>query len=68
LIAILTPEEFKNEMLKLYTKNENDNGYWAIHDEESDHGDADDLMCSLLEEMGYADGVKIFRSAYKWYA
>ena len=29
---------------------------------------ADELMCDLLRELGYGDGVDIFEKMYKWYA
>lgn len=37
-------------------------------DWEDRHCDADDLMCELLESLGYADGVRAFRDMDKWYA
>ena len=38
------------------------------YDAEEGHMKADDLMCSLLEELGYSRGVEIFRGMNKWYA
>lgn len=37
-------------------------------DVEASHGDADELMCQVLTEWGYGDGVKIFEEMSKWYA
>ena len=37
-------------------------------DLEERHVDADALMCDLLRELGYGDGVEIFMNMYKWYA
>jgi hypothetical protein len=37
-------------------------------DQEARHGDADDLMCEVLESLGYEIGTSIFRSMDKWYA
>jgi len=37
-------------------------------DQEAAHADADDLMCELLESLGYGDGVDVFRAMDKWYA
>jgi hypothetical protein len=37
-------------------------------DVEANHSNADDLMCSLLEELGYTEAVQIFKNGYKWYA
>ena len=32
------------------------------------HSKADKLMCELLTELGYGEGVKIFDDMFKWYA
>lgn len=32
------------------------------------HFEADILMCKLLTELGYDEGVKIFKNMFKWYA
>lgn len=42
--------------------------FCANGDMEAGHSDADDLMCDVLEEMGFSEGVKIFREMDKWYA
>jgi len=54
----MTKEEFAEKMIEI-----RDEG-----DIESRHGHADDLMCKLLESMGYGEGVKIFYDMVKWYA
>lgn len=56
----MTPDEFKNEMLKI------DEKYGG--DLESCHAYMDDLMCSLLTDLGYKDGIEIFNNTDKWYA
>ena len=56
----ITPAEFCRKMKEI---EDNDN-----LDTESAHGDADDLMCSLLEALEYDQGVKVFRGMDKWYA
>ena len=53
-------QKFKEAMENIFP----DDGY----DTEGAHGMADDLMCQLLEELGYEEGVKIFKNAEKWYA
>jgi hypothetical protein len=53
----MTPEQFKEEMEKLITG-----------DEEADHSAADRLMCRTLNELGYGSGVEIFEKMDKWYA
>ena len=54
----MTPEEFKEKMLAL---SEDD-------DVEKRHYDADRLMCDLLTELGYGEGIKIFDEMPMWWA
>ena len=37
-------------------------------DTEIDHGNADDLLCSLLTELGFGDVVNEYGKIDKWYA
>jgi len=55
---VISPEVFKQRMEVI---NEN-------FDIEEAHGDADKLMCDLLDSLGYDGGVEIFRRMEKWYA
>lgn len=55
---MMTPEEFKKEMLEIS----------KIGDEEAQHEIADDLMCEILKELRYEEGVEIFKEMDKWYA
>lgn len=59
----MTPEEFKNEMQKI----SNRQGEKYI-DVEITHAEADDLMCEMLRELGYGEGVDVFEDMPKWYA
>jgi len=61
----MTPEEFKQEMDKRSKTPWPD---WHGIDQEAAHSAMDDLMCQVLEELGYVDGIKIFKAADKWYA
>ncbi len=54
----MKPEEFKNKMLQLAEKWYPENG----------HMEADDLLCEVLEELGYQEGISIFRKQDKWYS
>ena len=54
----MTAEEFNKAMSALADSN----------DEEVSHREADKLMCRLLTELGYGDGVKHFEEMRKWYA
>lgn len=38
-----------------------------INDELMGHIQADELMCELLRELGYGEGVEIFEQMDKWY-
>jgi len=55
---MMTPEEFK-EAMKKFSQNP---------DTEAAHTEADRLMCKLLTDLGYGNGVKVFKSMQKWYA
>lgn len=59
----LTPEEFTKQMQEAF-----DVYYVEQDDEEMVHGTMDDIMCNLLRQLGYGDGVDIFNKTPKWYA
>jgi len=59
-MSVLTPEEFAIRMRLLVEKHS--------ADVEVFHIKADDLLCSMLCELGYDDGVNAFMDAPKWYA
>lgn len=59
----MTPEEFKNRMLEI-----SDQLGKNFCDEEITHSEADGLMCDLLRELGYGEGVDVFEDMPKWYA
>ena len=55
----MNPEEFKNEMIIIR----------EVYDSpEEFHIFADELMCELLRELGYGDGIDIFDNQEKWYS
>jgi hypothetical protein len=37
-------------------------------DTESAHGNSDDVLCELLEHLGYADVVEEYNKVDKWYS
>lgn len=49
---------FANKMLRIARNNNT----------EMAHIQADELMCELLRELGYGEGVNIFENMNKWYA
>lgn len=49
---------FTNEMRRIAREN----------DTEMTHIYMDELMCKLLRELGYGDGVDIFEETNKWYS
>ena len=61
---MLTPEEFKKQMDRIFPMYGHDTG----SDLEATHLQADKLMCALLTELGYGEGIEIFKNADKWYA
>ena len=54
----MTSEEFRARMQEIANR----------RDIEEGHSDADDLMCQALRDLGYEDGVAIYRAMPKWYA
>ena len=54
----MTPEEFKYQMLRAAN----------TPDTELSHIRADELMCEILEELGYGEGIFVFRDMAKWYS
>ena len=61
----MTPEEFKNEMEHLVKRHIVEEYNF---DKEQLHICMDDLMCNLLRELGYSEGIAIFENTPKWYA
>ena len=55
----MTPEQFRDRMKQI-----SDECGW---DAERAHGDMDDLMCDVLSELGYQEGVAIFYAQNKLY-
>lgn len=56
----MTPEEFSKKMQEIKDQLEDD--------EEVVHVKMDCLMCTVLEELGYGEGINIFEQTSKWYA
>jgi len=54
----MTPKQFAKRMKEI-----RDDG-----DIEKAHWEADMLMCQLLQQLGYGDGVKLFTDMPKWYS
>lgn len=62
----MTPKEFSNEMQRITNEElHKHDPYW---DTEQIHIEMDNLMCEVLEDLGYGKGIKIFRDEPKWYA
>jgi hypothetical protein len=55
-----TPEQFRDEMQKIREE--------LGRDKEAAHARMDDVMCRVLAELGYRDGVAVFDEQSKWYA
>lgn len=58
--SLMTPEEFKNKMQEIYDKS---NGGGEVA-----HMMADVLLCEVLMQLGYKEGIDIFNSMEVWYA
>lgn len=55
-----TPREFRREMEVIKATHEDD--------EELMHIKMDDVMCRVLYELGYGEGVNVFEQTKKYYA
>lgn len=63
----MTPEEFAEKMQKARETT----GFifgTEVPDIETAHENMDDLMCQVLRDLGYGEGIDIFCNADKWYA
>lgn len=60
---VMTPEEFKEKILAI-----KEEYYDGIDDEEVWHRRADKIMCELLRNLGYGEGIDIFNQTPKWYS
>ena len=58
----MTPEAFEEAMQQIKKADE------AKSDHEGTHSQADDLMCKLLRDLGYAEGVKVYNRMERWHA
>ena len=56
----MTPAEFAESMDTIFQDN--------FYDQELLHIKMDDLMCNVLCELGFSDGIEVFKTAEKWYA
>lgn len=54
----MTPEEFRDKMRFIAN----------ISDPERAHYEADDLICCLLDDLGFGAGIEIYEKMEKWYA
>ena len=55
---MMSREDFAKKMQELSDMN----------DTEGAHCEMDDLLCDMLRELGYGEGVDIFEARDKWYA
>ena len=60
----ISPDEFKKKMKEFQMKEEQ----LYFFSKEEMHIAMDNLMCEVLENLGYKDGVEIFRNTGKWYS
>ena len=50
---ILNPQEFKEKMEEIYAKYKDDpEAFWSL---------SSDLMCEILNSLGYQEGIKIYQ-------
>lgn len=58
-MSTITPKEFKEKMSEIAKE---------CGDTEEVHINADDLLCKVLIELGYGEGVGVYEDIGKWYA
>lgn len=58
MATAMSPEEFKNRMIECSKD-------WHQEDR---HIEMDSLMCELLTQLGYEEGIAVFQSTDKWYS
>lgn len=58
----MMPEEFRKDMDKIKR------GFYRKGDIEQAHSLADDLLCQALLDVGYTEGVEVYKIMEKWYA
>jgi hypothetical protein len=58
---MMTPQEFADKMRALSVRSQSG----ALN---RTHLEADELMCEILREWGFNEGVDIFEEMDKWYA
>ena len=57
--AEVSPDDFLKQMSLLQED---------INDPENRHEAMDDLLCRVLDSLGYGEGVKVYKQSEKWYA
>jgi len=56
----ISPRAFANIMERLHDS--------LAHDTETQHYVMDQIICEVLIDLGYEEGVRIFKDTKKWYA
>lgn len=56
----MTSQEFAEKMKAIEDKHDGD---WEVI-----HSQGDDLMCILLRELGYSDGIDVYETWVRWHA
>lgn len=64
---VMAPEEFAKAMKKV-SDNLNDPTGDTYYDEADAHREMDGIMADLLRQLGYKEGIDIFKNTNKWYS
>lgn len=56
----MTKDDFEDKMMEILER--------GAAEPEVNHGDADDLLCEMLIDLGYKDIIAIYHRISKWYA
>lgn len=60
---IMDPKEFTMRMQAIANKENT-----LYYNQADRHRDMDNLMCEVLQYLGYGDGVEIFKAPPRWYS
>lgn len=71
-MEVMTPDEFAEKMRELIEKHTHEIEFFGKDtpylDPEECHPEMDHLLCEVLTQLGYGEGVEIFRNTQKWYS
>lgn len=62
---VMTPAEFAEAMEDIRNY---ESGHGIGYDKEVRHVSMDNLMCNVLRQLGYGEGIDLYEQTSRWYA